>query len=66
MAKITTKIVRKEKHGKVTLVEKEIFVNGEYEDTICEVRANGSSIGGYTSISDALAHKGEWFGGVDD
>jgi hypothetical protein len=60
MAKIKTKIARKLKVGQATLIEKELFVNGEYDDSFCYVEIGGHRIGGYTSIEDALRHKGEW------
>lgn len=61
MAKITKKTVRTQVVGKATLVEQDIFVNGEYEDTICLVKIGRHQIGGYISINDALAHKEEWY-----
>ena len=60
MAKVKTQIARKVKVGKATLIEKELFVNGEYDDSICVVKIGRHEVGGYTSIEDALRHKGEW------
>lgn len=60
MAKVKFKVARTLKVGKATLVEKEIFLNGEYEDSICTVKIGSEEVGGYTSIEDALRHKGEW------
>jgi hypothetical protein len=37
-----------------------LYVNGEYNDTVCTVKIGRSEVGGYTSIEDALHHKGEW------
>ncbi len=45
--------------GKFKLVEKELLQNGEYVDTICEVK-RGKHKAIYCSIQDALAHKCEW------
>lgn len=60
MAKVKIKVGRKLKVGKATLIEKEFYVNGEYDDTVCTVKIGRSEVGGYTSIEDALQHKGEW------
>ncbi len=47
--------------GNAELIEFDIFVHGEFEDTYCHVVfPDGYKVGGYTSINDALAHKGEW------
>jgi hypothetical protein len=54
------KTVQTIKVGKATLVEKEIFVGGEYADTVCIVKVSGVKFT-YTSIAEALAHKGEWY-----
>ena len=60
MARVKIKVVRKLKVGKATLIEKELFINGEYDDSVCTVKIGSSEVGGYTSIEDALRHKGEW------
>ena len=58
---MTTKISRKMAIGNATLIEKEVFLKGEYQDTFCYAQfADGYKIGGYTSIQDALAHRCEW------
>lgn len=60
MARVKIKVARKLKVGKATLFEKELYVNGEYDDSVCTVKIGSSEVGGYTSIEDALRHKGEW------
>mgnify|MGYP003585726440 CR=1 FL=1 len=60
MAKVKVKVGRKLKVGRATLIEKDLYVNGEYDDTVCTVKIGRSEVGGYTSIEDALHHKGEW------
>lgn len=60
MAKIKIKVARKLKVGKATLIEKELYINGEYDDSVCTVKIGRQEVGGYTSIEDALRHKGEW------
>lgn len=60
MAKVKIKVVRKLKVDKATLIEKDLHVNGEYTDSVCTVKIGRQEVGGYTSIEDALRHKGEW------
>ena len=60
MAKVKIKVGRKLKVGKATLIEKELYINGVYDDSVCTVKIGRSEVGGYTSIEDALRHKGEW------
>ena len=61
MARRSTRTVRKMKVGEVTLIEKGLFIGGELDDTCCFAQfKDGTKIGGYTSIEDALRHKGEW------
>jgi hypothetical protein len=35
----------KVKVGKATLIEKELYVNGEYNDTVCTVKIGRSEVG---------------------
>lgn len=60
MARVKIKVARKVKVGKATLIEKELFINGVYDDSVCTVKIGRAEVGGYTSIEDALRHKGEW------
>ena len=60
MAKRTTKIGTTVQINKVKLVEKDIYLDGVYEDTICLVKVGRKNVGVYTSIPDAMHHKGEW------
>lgn len=60
MTRVKIKVARKLKVGKAILIEKELYVNGEYDDSVCTVKIGRSEVGGYTSIEDALRHKGEW------
>jgi hypothetical protein len=54
------KTVATMKVGKFTLTEKDIYINGEFVDTICEVKYKGGKAV-YCNINDAMAHKCEWF-----
>ena len=60
MARTKMTIVQEHKIGNYRLVEKDITINGEYEDTICEVFFKNKKFSVYCSIPDALHHKGEW------
>ncbi len=60
MAKRTTKIGATVTIGKIKLIEKDLYLNGEYEDSICIVKRGRTQLGVYTSIPDAMHHKGEW------
>lgn len=60
MAKRTVKIGATAQIGKVKLIEKDIYLDGVYEDTICVVKVGRKEGGVYTSIADAMHHKGEW------
>lgn len=60
MAKRTIKVGATVQLGKIKLIEKDIYLDGVYEDTICVVKIGRKEGAVYTSIPDALQHKGEW------
>lgn len=53
------------KIGKYKLVEKDLYCDGMYEETICEVLTVGGVAGVYCSINDAIRHKGEWYKDIE-
>ena len=60
MAKRTDKIGATAQIGKVKLSDKDIYLDGVYEDTICVIKIGRKEGGVYTSIPDAMRHECEW------
>lgn len=53
------------KIGEYKLVEKDLYCDGMYEETICEVFYRGKRESVYCSINDAIRHKGEWYEDIE-